>query len=270
MRKLMYKPLFLIVVLMGYACSTPERAPSSLSVEDKIDSLINEMTIEEKVAMIHSESSFASAGVERLGIPRWVMSDGPHGVRKEHGTDYVLDKGAPDSATYLPVGVTLASTWNPELGYAYGKVLGSEANYRGKNVILGPGINIIRTPLNGRNFEYMSEDPYLVSKMVVGYIKGVQEQDVAACVKHFAANNQEIERNTINVEMSERALREIYLPGFKAAVQEGGTYTLMGSYNKFRGQYATHNDYLINKILKEEWGFQGAVISDWGAVLNTM
>jgi beta-glucosidase len=228
------------------------------------------MTLEEKVAMIHSESSFASGGVKRLGIPSWVMSDGPHGVRKEHGTDYVPDTNAQDSATYLPVGVTLASTWNPELGYAYGAVLGAEANARGKHVILGPGINIIRTPLNGRNFEYLSEDPFLISRMVVGYIKGVQEQDVSASLKHYAANNQEVERSTISVEMSERALREIYLPGFKTAVQEGEVNTVMGSYNKFRGQFATHNEYLINTILKGEWGFKGAVMSDWGAVHNTM
>jgi beta-glucosidase len=168
------------------------------------------------------------------------------------------------------VGVALAATWNPELGYSYGSVLGAEANARGKHVILGPGINIIRTPLNGRNFEYLSEDPFLISRMVVGYIKGVQAQDVSACVKHYAANNQETERNSINVEMSERALREIYLPGFRTAVQEGEVNTLMGSYNKFRGQYATHNKYLMNDILKGEWGFTGAVISDWGAVQNTM
>ncbi|HYF68122.1 MAG TPA: glycoside hydrolase family 3 C-terminal domain-containing protein [Ohtaekwangia sp.] len=257
-------------VLMFYACSSSEQLGSMSAEENKIDSLISLMTIEEKVDMIHSESSFASGGVKRLGIPSWVMSDGPHGVRKEHGIDYVPDEGVDDSVTYLPVGVTLASTWNPELGYAYGSVLGAEANFRGKDVILGPGINIIRTPLNGRNFEYLSEDPYLISSMVVGYIKGVQDQGISASVKHYAANNQEVERNTINVEMSERALREIYLPGFKAAVQQGDVNTVMGSYNKFRGQYATHNEYLVNTILKGEWGFKGVLMSDWGAVLNTM
>lgn len=220
--------------------------------------------------MIHASSSFTSGGVKRLGIPEWTMSDGPHGVRKEHGRDWSADENANDSCTYLPVGVALAATWNPDLGYEYGKVLGNEANARGKDVILGPGINIIRTPLNGRNFEYLSEDPHLISKMVVGYIKGVQEQEVSACVKHFAANNQETDRNTVNVEMSERALRELYLPGFKAAVTEAKVNTVMGAYNKFRGQYAAHNEYLINTILKGEWKFQGTVISDWGAVLNTM
>lgn len=265
------KKIFVLCMSIAllWGCTQKEQ-PASKSVEEKIDSLISLMTIEEKVAMIHSESSFASGGVPRLGIPHWVMSDGPHGVRKEHGTDYVPDEGVMDSITYLPVGVTLASTWNPQLGYEYGKVLGEEAKARGKDVILGPGINIIRTPVNGRNFEYLSEDPYLISKMVVGYIKGVQDQEIAACVKHYAANNQEVDRNTVNVEMSERALQEIYLPGFKAAVQEGGVYTLMGAYNKFRGQYCTHNEYLINTILKKDWGFQGVVMSDWGAVMNTM
>src|SRR5690606_29025390 len=172
-----------VIVLMFYACSSPEQLGSKSAEESKIDSLISLMTIEEKVDMIHSESSFASGGVKRLGIPAWVMSDGPHGVRKEHGTDYVPDEGVNDSVTYLPVGVALASTWNPELGYAYGSVLGAEANSRGKDVILGPGINIIRTPLNGRNFEYLSEDPYLISGMVVGYIKGVQDQGISASVK---------------------------------------------------------------------------------------
>lgn len=259
-----------LAVIIFFSCSTPEKVTTTDPVERRIDSLISAMTIAEKVAMIHSESSFTSGGVERLGIPSWKMSDGPHGVRKEHGTDYAPDEGVEDSVSYLPVGVTLASTWNPELGYEYGKVLGAEANARGKDVILGPGVNIIRTPLNGRNFEYLSEDPFLTSRMVVGYVKGVQDQGVSTSVKHYAANNQEIERNTINVEMSERALREIYLPGFRAAVQEGDANTVMGSYNKFRGQYATHNEYLVNTILKGEWGFKGVLMSDWGAVHNTM
>lgn len=259
--------IFLTSVL--FSCSTsPEK--KVLSTEQKIDSLIDLMTLEEKVTMIHANSSFTTGAVPRLGIPEWTMSDGPHGVRKEHGRGWVGSESPEYFATYLPVGVSLASTWNPELGYTFGKVLGEEAKYRGKNVILGPGINILRTPLNGRNFEYLSEDPYLVSKMVVGYIKGVQDQHVAACVKHFLANNQEIDRNTVSVEMSERALREIYLPGFAAAVKEGGVYTLMGAYNKFRGQYCTHHEYLINKVLKEELGFDGTVISDWGAVHSTM
>jgi len=240
------------------------------STEVKINDLIKKMTLEEKVSMIHANSGFTSAGIQRLGIPEMTMSDGPHGVRPEQGRFWTNPPKTLDSGTYLPVGTCLAATWNPELGYAFGSVLGSEANFRGKDVILGPGINIIRTPLNGRNFEYESEDPYLVSKMVVDYIKGVQDQGISACVKHYAANNQETARNWIDVQMSERALREIYLPGFKAAVTEARVNTLMGSYNKFRGQWCTHNDYLINKIVKGEWHFDGIVMSDWGSVHNTM
>jgi len=259
--------IFLIAALLVAGCTKPNK--NSDPIEARIDSLLSQMTLEEKVGMIHASSSFTSGGVKRLGIPEWTMSDGPHGVRQEHGRDYTHDENSNDSASYLPTGVSLASTWNPELGYAFGKVLGSEANFRGKDVILGPGINIMRTPLNGRNFEYLSEDPYLISRMAIGTIKGIQDQGVAACVKHYLANNQEYERMKVNVEMSERVLREIYLPGFKAAVQEGGVLTLMGSYNKFRGQYCAHNEYLINTVLKGELGFTGAVISDWSAVHNS-
>lgn len=260
-----------IVMLLCCNGVAAQKALPDALLYKKIDSLIQRMTLEEKVGMIHANSSFTSAGVQRLGIPELTMSDGPHGVRMEHGRDWTTDNDHVfDSGTYLPTGVCLASTWNTKLGYEYGSVLGSEANARGKDVILGPGINIIRTPLNGRNFEYQSEDPYLVSRMAVGYIKGVQSQGVAACVKHFLANNQETLRGSINVLMSERALREIYLPGFKAAVEEAGVYTVMGAYNKFRGQWCTENDYLVNRILKGEFGFKGLLMSDWGAVHNTL
>lgn len=256
----------LVVVSLAGSCAF---AQNDAEINSKVDALLKQLTLEEKVHMIHASSSFTSGGVPRLGIPEMVTSDGPHGVRPEHGRDWQLDRNVYDSGTYLPVGVCLAATWNPTLGYEFGKVLGSEAAFRGKDVILGPGINIIRSPLNGRNFEYGSEDPYLVSRMVVGYIRGVQDQGISACVKHYAANNQETRRFTINVNMSERALREIYLPGFKAAVQEAGVNTLMGSYNKFRGEWATHNHYLMNQILKKEWGFKGLVMSDWNAVHST-
>ena len=238
--------------------------------DSKIEALIKKMTLEEKVNMIHASSSFTSGGVKRLGVPELTMSDGPHGVRLEHGRGWDVVNNVYDSGTYLPTGVCLAATWNPSLGYSFGSVLGSEAAFRGKDVILGPGINIIRTPINGRNFEYQSEDPFLISKMVVGCIKGVQDQGVSACVKHYALNNIETRRNFVNVIVSERALREIYLPGFKAAVTVGNVNTLMGSYNKVRGEWATQNNYLMNQILKKEWGFKGAVISDWGAVHNTI
>ena len=244
-------------------------AQTKFDTTAKIKALVKQLTTEEKVKMVHASSSFTSGGVERLSIPEMVTSDGPHGVRPEHGRDWNLDNNSLDSGTYLPTGNCLAATWNPQLGYAFGAVLGSEARYRGKNIILGPGINIIRSPLNGRNFEYQSEDPFLVSKMVVGYIKGVQDQGVSACVKHYAANNQESKRFTINVHMSERALREIYLPGFKAAVEVAKVNTVMGSYNKFRGQWASQNNYFLNQILKKEWKFKGFVMSDWDAVHST-
>ena len=250
--------------------SPPGRLAVLKANDAAINTLLKKLTLEEKIKMVHANSAFASGGVPRLGIPELMTSDGPHGVRPEQGRDW---KGVDDphnASTYLPTNNALAATWNPALGYAYGTVLGSEANFRGKDVILGPGINIIRAPLNGRNFEYLSEDPYLVSQMVVGYIRGVQDQGVSACVKHYAANNQETHRDDIDVNMSERALREIYLPGFKAAVQQGGVYSLMGSYNKFRGVYATENAHLMNDILKGEWGFNGLVMSDWGSVHNTM
>ena len=276
----MRKGTFLVALLMGAApvfaqTDSPQKIPVRGTPKDptevKIDQLIKKMTLEEKVNMIHASSSFTSGGVPRLGIPELVSSDGPHGVRLEHGRGWDDSQvHVFDSATYFPVGVCLASTWNPHLGYLQGSALGSESNARGKDVQLGPGINIIRTPLNGRNFEYMSEDPYLVSQMVVGEIQGMQSQGISACVKHYLANNQELNRSHIDVQMSERALREIYLPGFKAAITRGGANTIMGAYNKFRGQFCTENAYLINTILKGEWGFKGIVISDWGAVHNTM
>jgi beta-glucosidase len=259
-----------IVILLMLSMGMQVNAQSNKALDDKVEALLKQMTIEEKVAMVHASSSFTSGGVKRLGIPELVMSDGPHGVRLEHGRDWNADKNVYDSGTYLPVGVCLAATWNPSLGYSFGAVLGSEAAARGKDVILGPGINIIRTPLNGRNFEYQSEDPFLVAKMVTGYIKGVQDQGIAACVKHYALNNQEILRTSIDVQVSERALREIYLPGFKAAVMDGKVLTLMSSYNKVRGQWASENHYLLTQILKKEWGFKGPVISDWGAVHSTV
>ncbi|HKC36948.1 MAG TPA: glycoside hydrolase family 3 C-terminal domain-containing protein [Chitinophagaceae bacterium] len=260
------------VFLITITCclSSLSHAQAKIDTAAKIKSLVAQMTLEEKVHMIHASSSFTSGGVPRLGIPEFSMSDGPHGVRPEHGRDWNLDNNSLDSGTYLPTGVCLAATWNPALGYEYGSVLGQEAKFRGKNIILGPGINIIRTALNGRNFEYESEDPYLISKMVVGYIKGVQAQGVSACVKHYLANNQELWRHTVDVQMSERALREIYLPGFKAAVQEGNVNTLMSSYNKFRGQWASQNYYLLTQILRKELGFKGVVMSDWDANTSTL
>ncbi|WP_240964522.1 glycoside hydrolase family 3 C-terminal domain-containing protein [Flavivirga algicola] len=239
-------------------------------VEEKIDSILSLLTLEEKVAMCHAQSKFSTPGVPRLGIPEVWMSDGPHGVRAEINWDnWGYAEWSNDSITAFPALTCLASTFNPDLAKSYGISVGEEARYRKKDVLLGPGVNIYRTPLNGRNFEYMGEDPYLASKLVVPYVKGVQENGVAACVKHFALNNQELWRDHINVEVSDRALYEIYLPAFKASVIEGGAWAMMGAYNKFRGQYCCHNELLLNKILKTDWGFDGVVISDWGGAHNT-
>ena len=265
---------FFILIFTFYflSCSGPATyQDDGRPVEEQINDLIGSMTLTEKMDMIHGNAKFRTAGVPRLGIPRWVLSDGPHGVREEISEHSWNPAGwTTDSASYFPTGTALAATWNPELANKMGIALGQEARFRGKDVLLGPGINIHRTPLCGRNFEYMSEDPYLISRMVVPYIQGVQTQDVAACVKHYALNNQEVDRDWINVIVDERALREIYLPGFEAAVREGKAHTIMGAYNKYHNQYCCENFYMLKDILKGEWGFEGVVISDWNAVHSTV
>lgn len=239
--------------------------------EPKIDSILRLLTLEEKIHMIHGSGKFVSGGVERLGIPELKYTDGPTGIREELERDSWIPLGLDtDSVTFFPTGTALAATWNTELAFRYGKAIGNEANARGKHVLLGPAVNIIRTPLSGRNFEYFSEDPHLASGIAVEYILGVQEQDVAACVKHYILNNQEYQRGIINVEADERALREIYLPVYRSSVLDAGVYAFMGSYNKFRGEWVCENDYLLNKILKDEWGFKGVVMSDWGATHSTV
>jgi beta-glucosidase len=239
-------------------------------LETRIDSILTLLTLEEKVAMCHAQSQFSSPGVPRLGIPELWMSDGPHGIRGEiNWSNWDYSGWTNDYITAFPALTCLAATFNPSLSKQYGISLGEEARYRKKDVLLGPGVNIYRTPLNGRNFEYMGEDPYLASVMVVPYIKGVQQNGVAACVKHYALNNQELWRGHINVEVSDRALHEIYLPAFKAAVKEGNAWSIMGSYNQFRGEHCSHNDLLLNQILKKDWGFEGVVISDWGGTHDT-
>ena len=239
-------------------------------IEREIDSILALLTLEEKVAMCHAQSKFSTPGVPRLGIPEIWMSDGPHGVRGEINWDnWGYANWTNDSITAFPALTSLAATFNPELSKAYGISVGEEARYRKKDIILGPGVNIYRTPLNGRNFEYMGEDPYLASIMVVPYIHGLQQNGVAACVKHFVLNNQELWRNHINVEVSDRALYEIYLPAFKTAIQEGQAWSIMGAYNKYRGQFCSHNERLLTKILKDDWGFDGVVITDWGSAHDT-
>ena len=232
---------------------TPVYLDTSKPVEERVKDALSRMTLEEKVKMTHAQSKFSSPGVPRLGIPEVWATDGPHGIRPEVLWDEWDQAGwTNDSCIAYPALTCLSATWNPEMSYLYGKSIGEEARYRNKEVILGPGVNIYRSPLNGRNFEYMGEDPYLASIMVVPYIKGVQQSGVAACVKHYALNNQEEWRGHINVNLSDRALYEIYLPAFKAAVEEGQVWSIMGSYNQLRGQHCCHNDLLLNRILLQQ------------------
>lgn len=271
----MKKIYFVTIIFVCYFffCSfsqQPVYLDETKPVDERIEDALSRMTLEEKIAMCHAQSKFSTPGCPRLGIPEIWMSDGPHGVRMEFvWDDWQHAHWTNDSCTAYPALTCLAATFNPELSYRYGKALGEEARFRRKDIILGPGVNIYRTPLSGRNFEYMGEDPYLSSVMVVPYIRGVQENGVAACVKHFVLNNQEKWRDTINVVVSERALNEIYLPAFKAAVIEGGVWAVMGSYNKYKGEYCSHNDTLINEILKKEWAFDGVMLTDWGSAHNT-
>ena len=269
-KKLVYIALALAFALSAQAQTIPLYLDETKPIEERIEDALNRMTLEEKVAMIHAQSKFSSSGVERLGIPDVWMTDGPHGIRPEVLWDeWDQASWTNDSCVAFPALTCLAATWNPEMSLLYGKSIGEEARYRKKTVLLGPGVNIYRTPLNGRNFEYMGEDPYLASRMVVPYVQGVQENGVAVCVKHYALNNHEVNRHTSNIIVDDRALREIYLPAFKAAVQEGKAWSIMGSYNLYKNQHACHNQYLLNDILKGEWGFDGVVVSDWGGTHDT-
>ena len=238
-------------------------------IDERVADLLPRLTVEEKAAMVHGKSTFSSKGAPRLGIPDLWMDDGPMGVREEVGEQFHNLGHEDDFATAMPATIGLAASFNTELAARYGKVIGEEAKQRRKNIMLGPSLNIQRTPLCGRNFEYLGEDPYLTSRLSVNYILGEQAQGVGSCAKHFAANNQEQQRRSIDVEMDERTLREIYLPAFRACVQEAGVLSVMGAYNKFRGRHCCHNEYLLNKVLKEEWGFKGLVMSDWGGVHST-
>ncbi|MBO4984241.1 MAG: glycoside hydrolase family 3 C-terminal domain-containing protein [Bacteroides sp.] len=239
-------------------------------LEERVEDALKRMTLREKINIIHAQSKFSAPGVPRLGIPELWCTDGPMGVRPEVMWDeWEQAKWTNDSCTAFPSLTCLAATWNPEMGQLYGKSIGAEARFRNKSVLLGPGVNIYRTPLCGRNFEYMGEDPYLASRMVVPYVQGVQSNGVSVCVKHFALNNNEINRHTSNPIVDDRTLYEIYLPAFKAAAVEGKAWSFMGGYNLFRGEHASYNPILMNQILKGEWKWDGAVISDWGAVHDT-
>ena len=262
--------LFLACSISTVSAQTPVYMDDAQPIEARVKDALSRMTLEEKVALCHAQSKFSSAGVPRLGIPELWMSDGPHGVRAEiNWNDWGYANWTNDSITAFPALTCLAATWNPDMSAKYGKAIGEEARYREKDVLLGPGVNIYRTPMNGRNFEYMGEDPYLASVMCVPYIQELQKNGVAACVKHYALNNQELWRGHVDVNLSDRVLYEIYLPAFKAAVEEGGAWSIMGAYNKIRGQHACHNDFTLNKILKDDWKFDGCVITDWGGAHDT-
>ena len=259
-----------IVIVFVLMFSASLYAQSELEIEKKIDQLLPQLTLKEKVALCHAQSRFSIPGVPRLGVPELWMTDGPHGVRPEfdwNSWDYA--GWTNDSVTAFPALTCLAATFNTDLAFRYGEAIGEEARFREKDVLLGPGVNIYRTPLNGRNFEYMGEDPYLAGEMGAYYVIGVQKNGVAACVKHFAANNQENKRLRINVKVSDRALQEIYLPAFKATIEKGGAWSVMGAYNQVKEDYCCQNAYLLNSVLKSDWGFDGCVISDWGGAHDT-
>ena len=269
MKKLITICLALMTAVPTLA-QTPVYLDESKPIEQRIDDAISRMTLDEKIAVIHAQSKFSSPGVKRLGFPDLWTDDGPHGVRPDVLWDEWVQAGQTnDSCVAFPALTCLAATWNPAMARLYGESLGEEALYRNKSVMLGPGVNIYRTPLGGRNFEYMGEDPWLASRMVVPYVKGLQSKGVAACVKHYALNNDEEYRHQVNVIVSDRALHEIYLPAFKAAVQEAEAWSIMGAYNLYKDQHNCHNNIMLNKILKQDWGFDGVVISDWGGCHDT-
>ena len=270
MKKFIMSALLIGATAAAQAQSLPVYLDESKPIEQRIDDALSRMTLEEKIAVIHAQSKFSSPGVKRLGFPDLWTDDGPHGVRPDVLWDEWEQAGQTnDSCVAFPALTCLAATWNPQLARMYGENLAEEALYRNKSVMLGPGVNIYRTPLGGRNFEYMGEDPWLASRMVVPYVQGLQSKGVAACVKHYALNNDEEYRHQVNVIVSDRALHEIYLPAFKAAVQEGGAWSIMGAYNLYQGVHNCHNATMLNKILKKDWGFDGVVISDWGGCHDT-
>lgn len=258
------------LLLTGFLTAQVHRS-KLLAFDKQIDSIISQLTLEEKVNMLHGKFMFVSAGVERLGIADMKYADGPFGIREEMQPKGWNSLGLEnDKATFFPTGSALAATWSPEIAYAYGTGMAREARLRGKDMILGPAVNIQRIPTGGRTYEYLSEDPYLSARLAVGYTKGVQDNGVAVCVKHYALNNQENNRGTVNVIIGERALREIYLPPFRATVEEADAYGFMSAYNKVGGWWCAENDILLNKILRHEWGFAGIVVSDWGGTHSTI
>ena len=262
--------IMLTVAAQIMLAQQPIYLDDSKPIEERIEDALNRMTLDEKIAVIHAQSKFSSSGIKRLGFPDFWTDDGPHGVRPDVLWDEWEQAGQTnDSCVAFPALSCLAATWNPRMARLYGESLGEEALYRNKSMILGPGVNIYRTPLNGRNFEYMGEDPLLASCMVVPYVQGLQSKGVAACVKHYALNNDEEYRHQVNVIVDDRTLHEIYLPAFRAAVTEGHVWGIMGAYNLYRNQHNCHNDIMLNQILKRDWQFDGVVVSDWGGAHDT-
>ena len=269
------KSIISVLLLLGgmwlsvSAQTKPIYLDETKPIEQRVEDALQRMTLDEKIAVIHAQSKFSAAGVKRLGIPDMWTDDGPHGVRPDVLWDEWVQAGQTnDSCVAFPALTCLAATWNPQMARLYGESLGEEALYRDKDMILGPGVNILRTPLNGRNFEYMGEDPFLASRMVAPYVQGLQSKGISSCVKHYALNNDETYRHQVNVKVSDRALHEIYLPAFKAAVQEGKAWAIMGAYNLYNNQHNCHNEILLNNILKRDWAFDGVVVSDWGGAHN--
>lgn len=253
-------------------CSAPRTPQERLTINDEeINEIIAGMTIEEKVEMLHSKTNMSSEGIPRLGIQEIRYADGPFGIREEGVPNGFTSAGwTTDSATYFPTGSALAATWSAELAYKYGHGMGTEGRKRGKDIILGPAINIQRIPVGGRTYEYLSEDPFLAGVLATEYTKGSQDAGTGVCLKHFALNNQEMSRGSVNVICDERTMREIYLKPFEMAVVEGGAVSLMPAYNKVNGYHCSENEHLLNEILRGDWGFRGITVSDWGATHSTM
>jgi len=259
------------IIVLADCASAKIHKSALLQYDKQIDGIIKQMTLEEKVNMLHAKFMFVSSGIERLGIADMKYADGPFGIREEMQPKGWAGLGwETDKATFFPTGSALAATWDPELAYKYGTGMAREARLRGKDMILGPAINIQRIPTGGRTYEYLSEDPFLSSRLAVGYTKGAQDNGVAVCLKHYALNNQENNRGTVNVVIGERAMREVYLPPFRAAVEEADAFGVMSAYNKVNSFWCAENDVLLNKILRQDWGFAGMVISDWGGTHSTV
>ena len=262
--------LLCLILVVSTFNNVDAQAKNADPLDAKIASVLKQLTLEEKISLLHANGIFTAGGIKRLGIPELITDDGPLGVREDVKEGWGSLNLTTDSATFFPNGSALAATWNPELAYGYGHDLGEEARARNKTIILAPAFNIARTPLCGRTYEYYSEDPFLNTQLAVQSVKGIQSQHVAACVKHYAVNNQEIDRGSVSVEVDERTLREIYLPAFKASIMEGGAWTIMSAYNKLRSVYCSENNYLLEQILKGEWNFKGIVVSDWGGTHSTV